>query len=141
MSTNNDFILLKELVSLVENKGYAKTLNILKDNNTKGYEVNDPNDFLILEMVSKTFGISVDEIIKSRYSRGDMKYAIGFCVYYMYQGKSLGEIQKKVFKDRNKGLLFRYRQMIIELTKKDLPYFDIKQTLDKEFENFKKTNK
>lgn len=141
MSNNNELNLLKELVSLVESKGFARTLNILKENNNKGYEVNDPFDSFVLNTISTQFDISIENIMRSRYVRGDMKYAIGFCVYYMYENKSLGEIKKNVFKDRNKGLLFRYRQMIIELTKKDSPYFEIKTELDKIIQTYKKNNK
>ena len=70
-----------------------------------------------------------------------MKYAIGFSVYYLYQEKTLGYIGKNIFKDKNLTLLSRYRQMIFDLTKKDLPYFDMKDKLDKKIENFKLKNK
>lgn len=141
MNQNNEFILLEELLSIVKNKGYAKTINILKKNNSSVFELNNDYDKFVVNLVSETFEIESHELLQSRYSRGNMKYAIGFCVYYLYQNKTLGYIGKNIFKDKNLTLLSRYRQMIFDLNKKDLPYYEIKEDLDKKIENFKLKNK
>lgn len=141
MNQNNELILLEELLSIVKNKGYAKTINILKKNNSSVFELNNDYDKFVVNIVSETFEIESHDLLQSRYSRGSMKYAIGFCVYYLYQNKTLGYIGKNIFKDKNLTLLSRYRQMIFDLNKKDLPYYEIKEDLDKKIENFKLKNK
>jgi hypothetical protein len=141
MNQQNEIILLEELLSIVKNKGYTKTLNILKKNNSSIFEIENSYDKFVISLIADTFEMDSNELLQSRYSRGNMKYAIGFCVYYLYQEKTLGYIGKNIFKDKNLTLLSRYRQMIFDLTKKDLPYFDMKDKLDKKIENFKLKNK
>lgn len=141
MNQQNEIVLLEELMSLVKNKGYTKTINILKKNNSTVFELENDYDKFVVNLVSETFEIESHDLLQSRYSRGNMKYAIGFCVYYLYQNKTLGYIGKNIFKDKNLTLLSRYRQMIFDLNKKDLPYYEIKEDLDKKIENFKLKNK
>ena len=141
MNQQNEIVLLEELMSLVKNKGYTKTINILKKNNSTIFELDNDYDKFVVNLVSETFEIELHDLLQSRYSRGNMKYAIGFCVYYLYQNKTLGYIGKNIFKDKNLTLLSRYRQMIFDLNKKDLPYYEIKEDLDKKIENFKLKNK
>lgn len=141
MNQQNEIILLEELISIVKNKGYTKTLNILKKNNSSIFEIENSYDKFVISLIADTFELDSNELLQSRYSRGNMKYAIGFSVYYLYQEKTLGYIGKNIFKDKNLTLLSRYRQMIFDLTKKDLPYFDMKDKLDKKIENFKLKNK
>ena len=141
MNQQNEIVLLEELMSLVKNKGYTKTINILKKNNSTVFELENDYDKFVVNLVSETFDIESHDLLQSRYSRGNMKYAIGFCVYYLYQNKTLGYIGKNIFKDKNLTLLSRYRQMIFDLNKKDLPYYEIKEDLDKKIENFKLKNK
>ena len=141
MNQQNEIVLLEELLSLVKNKGYTKAINILKKNNTSIFNLDNEYDKFVVEMIAETFDLSTTDLLQSRYSRGNMKYAIGFCVYYLYQNKTLGYIGKNIFKDKNLTLLSRYRQLIFDLTKKDLPYFEIKEELDKKIENYKLKNK
>jgi len=141
MNQQNEIILLEELLSIVKNKGYTKTLNILKKNNSSIFEIENSYDKFVISLIADTFEMDSNDLLQSRYSRGNMKYAIGFSVYYLYQEKTLGYIGKNTFKDKNLTLLSRYRQMIFDLTKKDLPYFDMKDKLDKKIENFKLKNK
>ena len=141
MNQQNEIILLEELISIVKNKGYTKTLNILKKNNTSVFEIENSYDKFVVNLIADTFEIESNDLLQSRYSRGNMKYAIGFCVYYLYQERTLGYIGKNIFKDKNLTLLSRYRQMIFELNIKDLPYYEIKEDLDKKIENFKLKNK
>jgi len=141
MNQQNEIVLLEELLSLVKNKGYTKAINILKKNNTSIFNLDNEYDKFVVEMIAETFELSTTDLLQSRYSRGNMKYAIGFCVYYLYQNKTLGYIGKNIFKDKNLTLLSRYRQLIFDLTKKDLSYFEIKEELDKKIENYKLKNK
>ena len=119
MNQQNEIVLLEELLSLVKNKGYTKAINILKKNNTSIFNLDNEYDKFVVEMIAETFELSTTDLLQSRYSRGNMKYAIGFCVYYLYQNKTLGYIGKNIFKDKNLTLLSRYRQLIFDLTKKE----------------------
>jgi hypothetical protein len=56
---------------------------------------------------------------------------------------TLGEVHKKVFKNKNKTLLSKYRQIIFDLNKAhktDHKYIEIKSELDNKIENFKQNN-
>lgn len=141
MNQQNEIVLLEELLSLVKNKGYTKAINILKKNNSSIFNLDNEYDKFVVQIIAETFELSTTDLLQSRYSRGNMKYAIGFCVYYLYQNKTLGYIGKNIFKDKNLTLLSRYRQLIFDLTKKDLAYFEIKEELDKKIENYKLKNK
>jgi len=141
MNQQNEIVLLEELLSLVKNKGYTKAINILKKNNSSIFNLDNEYDKFVVQIIAETFELSTTDLLQSRYARGNMKYAIGFCVYYLYQNKTLGYIGKNIFKDKNLTLLSRYRQLIFDLTKKDLPHFEIKEELDKKIENYKLKNK
>ena len=141
MNQQNDILLLEELLSSVKNKGYKKTFNLLKKFNEVELEVSDPYDSFVIALICNTFKISVEQLIYDRYVRGERKYAVGFVVYYLYQERTLGYISKNIFKNKNKALIGRYRQLIFDLNKKDLPYFELKDQLDKEVESFKTKNK
>jgi hypothetical protein len=140
MNQQNEILILEELLYVIKKIGYSKTLNLLKKNN-KEIVINDPFHLYILDTVCKTFKIEVKDLLENRYVRGDRKYVIGFCVYYLYQDYTLGEICKNVFKNKNKALLAAYKTLISKLNKKDLPYFEIKEELDKKIENYKIKNK
>ena len=105
MNQQNEIILLEELLSIVKNKGYTKTLNILKKNNSSIFEIENSYDKFVISLIADTFEMDSNELLQSRYSRGNMKYAIGFSVYYLYQEKTLGYIGKNIFKDIIAGLL------------------------------------
>ena len=136
MKQQDNIEILEHLLTSVKNRGYKNTLKLLKENHKETIITNE-QDLFIIDTVCDKFNISKDDLFYGRYVHGDRKYAIGFCVHYLYQNKTLGEISKHIFKNKNKALLNRYRQMIIDLNKKDLPYFEIKQELDKKIENNK----
>jgi hypothetical protein len=136
MKQQDNIEILEQLLHSVKNRGYKNTLKLLKDNH-KETTITNEYDLFVIYTICEQFNITQEELLYSRYVHGDRKYAIGFCVHYMYQKRTLGEIAKNIFKNKNKALLNRYRQMIIDLNKKDLPYFEIKQELDKKIENFK----
>ena len=97
-------------------------------------------DKLIVLEVTKAFNISKEDLFYSRYERGELKYAIGFCVYYLYKYKTLGEIFKTIFKNKNKSQLSKYRQLIVELNPKieqDKKYITLLEVLDQKIENIK----
>jgi hypothetical protein len=138
MSQEETIDILEQLLRSVKVRGLKKTLNIIKVDHDNSSLILDEKVNYILDCVSKAFSISQNEIFNSRYVRGDIKYAIGFSVYYLYQEKTLGEIAKTVFKNKNKTLLSKYRQMICDLNElhiSDAKYLKIKKELDSLIEN------
>ena len=138
MSQEETIDILEQLLKSVKIRGLKKTLNIIKVESSDDSLIFDEKVNFILESVAKIFSIEVSDIFNSRYVRGDIKYAIGFSVYYLYQEKTLGEIAKKIFKNKNKTLLSKYRQMICDLNEQhisDEKYLKIKKELDLIIEN------
>lgn len=140
MSQEDTIELLEELLTSVRHRGYKKTIGLLKTNvGIENLELDEFQKNVIL-IVGNEFGITFDEIISSRYVRGENKYAVGFCVHYLYSRYTLGEIHKNIFKNKTKTLLSKYRNMILELNKNEkVPeikrIIDIKEELDKKIEN------
>jgi len=135
MNLIKDILIIEKLLNSVKIRGYKKTLDLLsfEDDNNPILKTN--NDKLIVKEITKLFKISNNDLFHTRYdSNGEIKYAIGFCVFYLYKYKTLGEIHKNIFKTKNKGQLSRYRQMIIDLdpsSKFDAKYIKYKNTLNK----------
>jgi hypothetical protein len=143
MSQEETIEILEELLNSVKSRGYKKTLTVLKTEKMKKVNLTTPFEHFIVKSVADAFCITENDLIFSRYIRGENKYAIGFCVYYLYDNASLGEIHKKIFKHKNKTLLSKYRQIIFDLRANnvvDKKFIAIKTDLDKKIENFKKNN-
>ena len=143
MSQEETIEILEELLNSVKSRGYKKTLRVLKTENLKKANITTPFEQFVVKSVDDAFEITEDELIFSRYILGENKYAIGFCVYYLYDNASLGEIHKKIFKHKNKTLLSKYRQIVFDLRATnvvDKKFIAIKIELDKKIENFKKNN-
>lgn len=140
MTQDETIEVLDHLLKSIKVRGLKKTLSLIYvegENSVGGY---DNFTRFVLEVVSEVFGITMDELMNSRYIRGDIKYAIGFCVYYLYQEKTLGEISKKVFINKNKTLLSKYRQMICDLNAahtSDAKYVAIMKELDETIDYYK----
>lgn len=140
MSQEETIQILEELLNSVKVRGYKKTLNSLKTETHKKIEILDEFDAHVLKCVSSVFNIPTDDLLFSRYTRGDNKYAIGFCVYYLNERKAMGEIHKKLFVNKNKSLLTMYRQLIYNLNKShkaDSRFIELKNQLDQQILNFK----
>jgi hypothetical protein len=125
--------LLSVLQSHVKQNGIKKTIGILSKKDSQNF-FEDEYTNLVLSSVCEEFSYNLDELLYSRYLRGDYKIAVGFCVYYLYQKISLGDIRNHVFKNKHKTLLSRYKALIDNLNSKyksDLPYIKIKDNLNK----------
>lgn len=131
---NQSIELFQTLLNVIKKNGVESTLKLLKTNNNE-IEITDEVILKVVKVVCEEFSISVEELIYDKYVRGENKYAIGFCLHYLYQGYSLGDLQKKgLFKYKDKSVLSRYRQLIDNLDSKhkaDIPYLKIKDKLDK----------
>lgn len=125
--------LLTVLQSHVKQNGIKKTIGILSEKDTS-YTHYDEFTKTVLSSVCEEFSYNIDELLYSRYLRGDYKIAVGFCVHYLYDKMSLGDISNHVFKNKHKTLLSRYKALIDNLNpkyKSDLPYIKIKDNLNK----------
>ena len=135
MGQVQDSILIEKIIKSIKIRGYKKTIDILSFDDDYKAELTSKKDKLIIAEITKVFNITNEDLFHSRYDTGgEIKYAIGFCVYYFYRHKTLGEIHKNIFKTRNKAQLSRYRQMIIDLnpsSKFDAKYIKIKNILNK----------
>jgi hypothetical protein len=133
--------LFQAFLNTLKKKGSLETLKILE---RKTREVNIEDEHLknVVSIVCDEFSIGMEELIYDRYIRGENKYAIGFCLYYLYGDYSFGDLQKKgVFQYKDKSVLSRYRQLIEALNPKfkaDIPYIKIKDRLDKKIKELKK---
>lgn len=144
MNQEETIEILNELLKSIKSRGFRKTINVLKTQNQKEVELTDPFDVFVIESVCSCFNITKDNLLYSKYMRGENKYAIGLCVYYMYENKSLGEIHKKIFLNKNKTLLSKYRQIIYDLDPnhiEDQKILAIKKEIDILIDKFKKDKK
>jgi hypothetical protein len=140
MTQDETIEVLEHLLKSIKVRGLKKTLSLVYVEGEGAVEGHDNFTRFVLEVVSEVFGITIDELLNSRYIRGDIKYAIGFCVYYLYQEKTLGEISKKIFVNKNKTLLSKYRQMVCDLNAahtSDAKYIAIMKELDETIEYYK----
>ncbi len=140
----NELAILQQLFKSIEVRGLQQTSLLLKlDEPVKiEPELNDFEKFVLYE-VTNAFRITIDDLFYKRYQRGNYKYIIGLCVHYLYNVTTLGEIQKKIFKTKNKSLLSKYRLEVIELkpdTAENKNYLKIKKELDKKIESYKLNN-
>lgn len=133
--------LFQAFMNTLKKKGSAETLKIL-ETNSREVEIEDEYIKSVIMIVCEEFSIDMEELIYDKYVRGENKYAIGFCLHYLYKDYSMGEIQKKhVFEYKDKSVLSRYRQLVESLNPKykaDLPYIKIKDRLDKKIKEIKK---
>lgn len=133
MGTQENTIALELLNTLSE---YIKENGVqaaIKHLNVAPKELTDNYPKRVLHEVAYAFGITTDTLINAKYIRGDQKYAIGFCVHYLYPTLSITEIANSIFIQRDKAVLSRYRCIIEKLNPKhkaDKDYLKIKQELD-----------
>lgn len=131
----------QSLLTSIKKNGVAGTYKILKSDKVEA-DIEDEEIKSVIEIVCDEFSIDIEELIYDKYIRGENKYAIGFCLFYLYHNYSVGEIQSKgAFKFKDKSVLSRYRQLISRLdpkNKADIPYLKIKSRLDKKINNIKK---
>jgi hypothetical protein len=144
MNQEETIQIIEDLLDSIKNRGLKKTSQLLKVEQTKDLEPQlQEFDKFVIENVSKSFNIKFEELFYGRYKRGDYRYAIGFCVYYLYHIRTLGDIQKKIFKNKNKSLLSKYRRDVMELKDNNVQeekYIKIKKVLDKKIKNFQNQN-
>jgi hypothetical protein len=121
--------ILEALAKVIRFRGYNQTLAMLANETKEDTVSGDPLVVKTMAVISKEFGIEIEQILCAKNVRGDQKFAIGFCVYFLYEKYSLGEIKKYIFKERDKSALTKYRQLIDNLNpryKNDKVYIEKK---------------
>jgi len=137
--------ILEEVLNSIRTNGVKRTLDLLKSSNSrKAVDITDPLDSYIVGEILSRFDMTYDQLFFSRYIRGENKYAIGMCVYYLYRHRTMAYIKKKILPSKSKQLLGQYRKMIMDL-KPSQPehakYIKIKSELDSAIEQHKKNKK
>ena len=138
MRQSENIDLLQKVLESVSRRGYKKTLDLLSFKEEDNVVLRKAKDKLIILEVTKAFNLNKDDLFFSRYERGEIKYAVGFCVYYLYKYKTLGDIHKNIFKNKNKAQLSNYRQLIDDLNPKleqDKKYISLLEQLNQKIEN------
>lgn len=137
----NHIELFQTLLNSIKKNGVEGTLQLLRSK-TKDVSISDEYILSVVKEVCDEFAIDIEELVYEKYVRGDNKYAIGFCLYYLYKDYSIGELQKNgLFKYKDKSVLSRYRQLVESLDgkhKTDMPYIKIKDKLDERIKQIKK---
>lgn len=133
--------LIENLLESVRLRGFKKTNQILsvygEDN------ILEKDDFVsfIVSNVCKLTNVEVSQLIHGKYNRGEHKFALGLCVYYLYDSYSLNEIQRRLFTTKSKNLLSRYKGIIYNLNgkfKSDQNKIETKTKMDELIKKYKK---
>lgn len=136
--------IIEDLLDSIKNRGLVKTSMLLKVEKPKDLQPQlQEFDKFVIETVTKAFNIEFEDLFFGRYKRGDYKLAIGLCVYHLYNVRTLGDIQKKIFRNKNKSLLSKYRRDVMELkpTEENDKFFKIRKAVDKKIKTYQTQNK
>jgi hypothetical protein len=143
MNSDNSILILEKLLNSLKVRGFKKTMNLLDVEMPSNFEIHNERDKFIIEMICEAFKYPYDKIKYGRYDRGESKVVIGFIVYYLYEFMSMSEIHKVYLTGRNRTLLGRYRQIILNFNEKshfDKKYIEMKDYFDQKIADFKNKN-
>lgn len=138
---DNIEVLIENLLESIRLRGFKKTNQILsvfgEDN------ILEKDDFVsfVVSNVCKLTNVEVSQLIHGKYNRGEHKFALGLCVYYLYDSYSLNEIQRRLFTTKSKNLLSRYKGIIYNLNgkfKSDQNKIETKTKMDELIKKYKK---
>jgi hypothetical protein len=134
-ATTDVLVLLTHLRKFLDKYGVEKTIAHLSFEEDNA-PILFPTDkaAVIVKTVAEAFNLTMRELLYSSYARGEVKFAIGFCAYYLYEDMSIGEMRNEIFINKDKSTISRYKGIIEALNpkyKSDMKYILIKETLDK----------
>lgn len=135
--------ILENLLESVRIRGFKKTSQLL---NVYGEDkIIEKDNFVafVVSNICKLTNIEINQLLHGKYIRGEHKFAIGLCVYYLYDSYSLNEIHKRLFVTKSKNLLSRYKAIIYNLNprfKTDESRIKIKKQMDELIKKFNKNN-
>jgi hypothetical protein len=131
-----EFNLINKLIRYVNKYGVEKTMQQLSDEDDRLSVVfEDAYTNKVLTEIATIFSINKEDLLFKKHTRSDIKFAIGFSVFYLYYENkmTIRSINDIVFSTKNKSLLSKYRLLIEGLNpkyKSDIPYLKIKTQLD-----------
>jgi hypothetical protein len=136
------FEVFQAFLNILKKKGANETLKILNDKYDNDFGIKDTYILNVLNLVCCEMAINLYDLLYEKHKKGDNKYAIGFCVYYLHKIYSYGEMKKHgVFVHKDTSLLSKYKSVIDNLNrnyKSDKQYIELKDKLDIEINNIKK---
>jgi hypothetical protein len=136
------FEVFQAFLNILKKNGANETLKILNDKYDSDFGIKDSYILSVLNLVCDEMAISLHDLLYEKHKKGDNKYAIGFCVYYLHKNYSYGELKKSgVFIHKDTSLLSKYKSIIDNLNrnyKSDKEYIELKDKLDIQVKSIKK---
>lgn len=127
-------------INILKKNGIKETMKILNKADT--IAIKDIYVSKVLNIIADEFSLNLNDILFEKYKRGENRYAVGFCLYYLYEDYSMNDLRKLgVFVDKDFSVLSRYRQLIENLNPKvenDIIYIKTKSKLDIKIKEIKK---
>jgi len=127
-------------INILKKNGIKETMKIL--HKADSIEIKDIYVSKVLNTIADEFSLNLNDILFEKYKRGENRYAVGFCLYYLYKDYSMNDLRKLgVFVDKDFSVLSRYRQLIENLNPKvenDIIYIKTKSKLDIKIKEIKK---
>jgi hypothetical protein len=137
----NETDLIQELLKSVEVLGVDATTNALKMARNTSLTLQDKRVEFVLNMVSDSYVLPIEEIINSHSKSTRRMIALKFAIYYLYEvfDISFGDL-KMVFK-RDKSLLSRSTKEMREMIVINKSVCDVKNRFDLLITDFKLKNR
>lgn len=136
------FEVFQAFLNILKKNGSNGTLKILNEKYESDFGIKDEYILNVLTLVCNEMSMSLHDLLYEKHKKGDNKYAIGFCVYYLHQNYSYGELKKNgVFIHKDTSLLSKYKSIIDNLNrnyKSDKLYIELKDRLDIQIKTVKK---
>jgi len=107
--------LLQNLLDSVHDRGIKKTSELLRIKTPDCIYNTDEYVIFVVNNVCRVTGVEPNDILFGKYLRGMNKFAVGLCVYYLNERYTIPQLQKKLFTNKTKGLLWQYQQIILNL--------------------------
>lgn len=125
--------LLQNLLDCVHERGIKKTSELLMVKKRECIYDTDEYVKFVVDNICAATGVLPTDIIFGRYIRGMNKFAVGLIVYYLYPKYTIPQLQRGLFANKTKALLWQYQQIILNLNpryKADERYIEIKEQID-----------
>lgn len=136
------FEVFQVFLKILKKNGVSETLKILNEKYDNDFGIKNKYILNVLNLVCNEMSISLHDLLYEKHQKGDNKYAIGFCVFYLHKNYSYGELKKNgVFIHKHTSLLSKYKSIIENLNrnyKSDKQYIELKDKLDIQIQNIKK---
>ena len=133
--------LIENLVHSLKSRGIKKTTALLKVVKENSLYNTDEFSAFVIDNICRLTNTNSKDLINGRYIRGEIKFAVGLCVFYLYQRHSIGAIHRHLFSTKGRSLLSKYKQFVFSLNPKfkgDQKYLAIKKEMDELINTYNK---